>query len=182
MAKWFCLWIHAKMFIHRILQKIDIHNEALYFHLRKELFSKLQNMYLSPRPRCINLTINFFSMATIMATIHHNQSASRILWKLPLKSNMPLMVRFMQRGPAYTISIFAKVKKLIDQHRNILHLQIQIVNMFEWCVYLQRIFSQSPGLYEERRRVRSKPKFPGFLQLLHPGDARTVSAPPARKK
>ena len=38
-------------------------------------------------------------MVTTMATRHHNQSTLRILWKLPLKSNLPLMVSFMQRGP-----------------------------------------------------------------------------------
>ena len=38
-------------------------------------------------------------MVTTMATRHHNQSASRILWKLPLKFNLPLMVSFMQRDP-----------------------------------------------------------------------------------
>ena len=38
-------------------------------------------------------------MVTTMVTRHHNQSASRILRKLPLKSNLPLMASFMQRGP-----------------------------------------------------------------------------------
>ena len=43
--------------------------------------------------------VTLLSMVTTMATRHHNQSASRIPWKLPLKSNLPLMVSFMQRDP-----------------------------------------------------------------------------------
>ena len=36
--------------------------------------------------------VTLLSMVTTMATRHHNQSASRILWKLPLKSNLPLFI------------------------------------------------------------------------------------------
>ena len=43
--------------------------------------------------------VTLLSVVTTMATKRHNQSASRILWKLPLKSNLSLMVCFTQQGP-----------------------------------------------------------------------------------
>ena len=46
--------------------------------------------------------VTLLSTVTAMATRHHNQSASRVLWKLPLKSNLPLMVSFMQRAQVST--------------------------------------------------------------------------------
>ena len=57
-------------------------------------------------------------MVTTMATRHHNQSASRILWKLPLKSNFPLMVSFMQRGPDILTNVdwFPSTLMCIKEH------------------------------------------------------------------
>ena len=40
--------------------------------------------------------VTLLSMVTAMATIHHNQSAPKIVWKLSLKSNLTLMLSFMQ--------------------------------------------------------------------------------------
>ena len=57
-------------------------------------------MQLGPEPHCIKLTINgnsaFNGNYHGNKTRHHNQSASRILWKLPLKS---IDGKFYATGP-----------------------------------------------------------------------------------
>ena len=52
--------------------------------------------------------VTLLSMVTTIATRHHNQSASRVLWNLPLKSNLPLMVSFIQRGPDHLFLAIAQ--------------------------------------------------------------------------
>ena len=79
---------------------------SLIFWLRFDC-KVLCNRPLGPVAYNLPLTLTLLSMVSTMATMHHNQSASRIVWKLPLKSYLPLMVSFMQRGPWYKQTIFS---------------------------------------------------------------------------
>ena len=50
--------------------------------------------------------VTLLSMVTTMATRHHNQSASRVLWKLPLQSNLSLMVlKLYAMGPRSLVDV-----------------------------------------------------------------------------